>query len=79
MGWPLTPESLYYGVKFYAERYKQPIVITENGAAFDDWACLDGKVHDPQRSDFIARYLKELKGIKSELKGTDLINLGLKK
>lgn len=61
LGWPLTPEALYYGVKFYAERYKQPIVITENGAAFDDWVCLDGKVHDPQRADFIARYLKELK------------------
>jgi beta-glucosidase len=60
LGWPLTPEALYYGVKFYAERYKQPIVITENGMAAHDWVSLDGKVHDPNRIDFLHRYLLEL-------------------
>ena len=25
-----------------------------------DWAALDGKVHDPQRIDYVARHLREL-------------------
>lgn len=60
-GWPVTPASLYWGPKFLYERYKKPIVITENGMANIDWVALDGKVHDPQRIDFLQRYLRELK------------------
>lgn len=26
-----------------------------------DWVSLDGQVHDPQRIDFLERYLRELK------------------
>lgn len=58
--WPVTPESLYWGPKFFYERYGKPIVITENGLGLSDWPQLDGKVHDPQRIDFLTRYLKEL-------------------
>lgn len=58
--WPVTPAALYWGPKFYAERYNQPIVITENGVAVTDWVALDGGVHDPQRIDFLQRYLREL-------------------
>jgi len=61
MGWPLTPEALYWGPRFLFERYKLPIVITENGMANCDWVHLDGKVHDPQRIDFLKRYLREYK------------------
>ena len=32
-------------------------MITENGMAGMDWVCLDGKVHDLQRIDFLNRYL----------------------
>lgn len=61
MEWRVTPEALYWGPRFLFERYKLPIVITENGMANCDWVHRDGKVHDPQRIDFIARYLSELK------------------
>lgn len=57
MKWPVTPEMLYYGPKFYYERYKLPILITENGLSSMDWVNLDGKVHDPNRIDFLKRYL----------------------
>lgn len=60
MTWHVLPEALYWGPKFIYERYKLPIVITENGMANCDWVALDGKVHDPQRIDFTARYLREL-------------------
>ena len=60
MGWPVTPEALYWGPKFLYERYRKPILITENGMASHDWVQLDGKVHDPQRIDYMKRYLREL-------------------
>lgn len=59
--WPVTPDCLYWGPKFLYERYKKPILITENGMANNDWINLDGKVHDPQRIDFMNRYLLDLR------------------
>lgn len=59
--WKVIPEALYWGPKFLNERYKKPVYITENGMAAHDTVSLDGKVHDPNRIDFIHRYLKELK------------------
>ena len=59
--WNVTPESLYWGPKFLHERYKLPLYITENGLSNIDWVSNDGKVHDPQRIDFLGRYLSELK------------------
>jgi beta-glucosidase len=59
--WPVTPDSLYWGPKFFWERYKLPIVVTENGMSGADWVSLDGKVHDPQRIDFLQRYLLSLR------------------
>jgi len=61
MEWQVIPEALYWGPRFLWERYKLPIVIAENGMANCDWIHLDGKVHDPQRIDFLTRYLSELK------------------
>lgn len=59
--WPVTPEALYWGPRFFWERYHLPIVITENGMSGADWVHLDGRVHDPHRIDFTARYLSELR------------------
>lgn len=59
IGWPLTPSVLYWAPKFYYERYGKPIMITENGMASHDWVCVDGKVHDSYRIDYLTRYLRE--------------------
>lgn len=59
--WTISPESLYWGPRFLYERYHTPVVITENGMANTDLVSLDGKVHDPQREDYIRRYLGELR------------------
>ncbi|OGJ89793.1 MAG: beta-glucosidase [Candidatus Raymondbacteria bacterium RifOxyA12_full_50_37] len=59
--WLVLPSALYYGPKFIYDTYKLPIYITENGMSNRDIVSLDGKVHDPQRIDFLTRYLKELK------------------
>jgi beta-glucosidase len=59
MNWRVAPRSLYWGPRFLYERYGLPVVVTENGMANCDWVHLDGKVHDPQRIDFLKRYLRE--------------------
>lgn len=66
MDWEVTPDALYWGPKFFYERYKLPIVITENGMANCDWVHSDGKIHDPQRIDFVGKYLKEYKRANDE-------------
>ncbi len=58
--WPITPEALRWGPRFYYERYKLPFYITENGMSAHDVVSLDSKVHDPNRIDFLNRYLNEL-------------------
>ena len=58
--WPVTPECLQWGPKFLFERYGLPIYITENGMSAHDVVSIDGKVHDPNRIDFLNRYLLEL-------------------
>ncbi len=60
MGWHVVPESLYWGPRLLAERYKLPIVITENGMSGHDWVSPDGKVHDPYRIEFTRQYLAAL-------------------
>jgi beta-glucosidase len=56
----VVPAALQWGPRFYWERYRLPIVVTENGLSGCDWIALDGRVHDPQRIDFMERYLGEL-------------------
>jgi beta-glucosidase len=60
MGWPVWPEAIYWGLRFLWERYRLPLVVTENGMPNTDWPHLDGCVHDPQRIDFLSRYLLQV-------------------
>jgi beta-glucosidase len=59
--WPVTPEALYWGPKLFYERYRLPLVITENGMSNIAWVSTDGKVHDPQRIDYLRRHLLQLR------------------
>ena len=61
LSWDVFDDALEWGIKHYTKRYKLPMYITENGLSCHDWVSLDGKVHDPNRTDFLHRYLKGLK------------------
>ena len=61
IGWFICPEALYYGPKWLFERYKVPMVVTENGLSSHDWVSTDGCVHDPQRIDYTRRYLQQFR------------------
>ena len=59
--WPVTPQVMRYGSRWLYRRYHLPMYITENGQSCNDRIFLDGKVHDPDRIDFLHRYLLELR------------------
>lgn len=60
-GWTITPDALYWAAKFLTERYHTPFIVSENGMSCHDAVSLDGRVHDPNRQDYLHRYLRGLK------------------
>lgn len=64
--WPVTPECFYWGVKFLYDRYQMPLYITENGMSCHDDVSLDGKVHDPNRQNFLDLYISALQKANDE-------------
>ncbi len=64
--WPVTPECLYWPMRFMAERYGKPLYISENGMSSHDWISMDGKVHDASRVDLMHRYLLNLRRADNE-------------
>ncbi len=61
MNWNVTPEALYWGPKFLYERYQTPFIISENGMSAHDMISADGGVHDPNRIDYLRRYISAYK------------------
>jgi len=59
MDWVVTEKVMYWSAKFVYERYGKPIMIGENGIANLDWVDVNGKVCDPNRIDYISRYVKQ--------------------
>ncbi|MZE78844.1 GH1 family beta-glucosidase [Streptomyces xinghaiensis] len=58
MGWPVDPTGLYHLLmSFTADFPGLPLVIAENGAAYDDRPGPDGTVHDPERIAYLHRHL----------------------
>jgi beta-glucosidase len=58
MGWGIEPHGLTeLLVRLDREYPKVPLYITENGAAFDDYADPEGRVEDLERVDFLRAHL----------------------
>ncbi|MGZ0213216.1 MAG: GH1 family beta-glucosidase [Actinomycetales bacterium] len=56
MGWNIAPDGLEELLVDLGERFPDlPLMITENGAAFDD-EVTDGRVHDSERVDYLNRH-----------------------
>ena len=64
--WPVTPDCFYWGVKFIYDRYRLPLFITENGMSCHDDVSLDGRVHDPNRQNFLDMYISALQKANDE-------------
>ncbi len=57
----IAPLAPYWAARFQTERYQLPLVFSENGYCNTDFVHLDGAVHDPQRIDYVRRYLRGIK------------------
>ncbi|MGQ4513328.1 GH1 family beta-glucosidase [Streptomyces sp. DW26H14] len=61
MGWGIDPTGLYDLLVRVGREYPDlPVVITENGAAFDDRIGADGLVDDPERIAYLRGHLSEV-------------------
>lgn len=57
MGWNIAPDGLEDLLLSLHEQFPdQPLMITENGAAFDDVVSPDGSIDDAQRVDYLRRH-----------------------
>lgn len=61
MDWPITPDALYWAVRFCQERYGLPVLVAENGMANIDFRMPGDLVHDQQRIQYLKGYLNGLK------------------
>ncbi len=66
MGWEINPESFYRIIKQFASYPNiKNIMITENGAAFND-KLINGAVHDQERIAYFNAYLSAMLKAKNE-------------
>ena len=62
LGWPIDPDGFYDCLMHLKKTYPHlpPIIITENGAVFDDTLDKNGTCHDPKRIAFLKDYIAAL-------------------
>ena len=66
MGWEISPEGMYNILTQFSQYTGiREIIITESGAAFED-NCVDGRVHDIERTNFFKQYLFNILRAKRE-------------
>ncbi len=59
MGWNIEPAGMTDLLLSLRAAYPdQPLMITENGAAFDDEVAPDGRVHDPRRVSYLHDHIE---------------------
>ncbi|MEU5049950.1 GH1 family beta-glucosidase [Streptomyces sp. NPDC021096] len=59
MDWSVDPTGLYdLLMRFTREAPGLPLIVTENGAAYDDKPGADGTVHDPERIAYLHAHLE---------------------
>lgn len=68
MGWEVDPSGIYRILKQFGQ-YGKPIIVTENGVAYED-IVEDNKVHDTKRIQFFEDYL--LNVLKAKNEGVDI-------
>jgi beta-glucosidase len=65
MDWEVYPQSIYAMLeKFNAYKGINKIIITENGAAFEDF-LVNGEIHDVERLDYLKSYLQQVQRAKT--------------
>lgn len=59
-GWQIDPEGLRYSLNWFADMYRLPLFIVENGFGAIDQLGEDGVVHDTYRIEYLKAHIKEM-------------------
>ncbi|MDO4520972.1 MAG: family 1 glycosylhydrolase, partial [Erysipelotrichaceae bacterium] len=62
----IDPEGLYNGMRKIYERYRLPMIVTENGMAVSEALDEEGKIHDSYRIDYLSRHIAEVRRLCEE-------------
>ena len=65
MGWEVHPEAMYHMLKKFHDYGIKKIMITENGAAFDD-KVIGESIHDEERTNYLKANLEQALRAKNE-------------
>ncbi len=65
MNWEVYPECMYEMLKKYSAYNIKELVVTENGAAFND-KISDGIVHDVERTQYLQKHIQQVLRAKNE-------------
>ena len=60
-GWTIDPQGFRYTLRKVYDRYRLPILVTENGIGASDMLEKDKKIHDTYRISFYETHLKAMK------------------
>jgi len=58
--WTIDPDGMEYLLRDIYERYRIPMMITENGIGARDMLEADGRIHDDYRIDYWKKHLKAI-------------------
>ena len=59
-GWEIDPVGLRVTYREIYERYRLPLLITENGLGGFDQVADDGAIHDDYRIDYLAKHIEQI-------------------
>lgn len=60
-GWSIDPQGFLHTMRMMWERYRLPLMVTENGLGAYDTVEEDGSIHDQYRINYIRAHLEQLK------------------
>lgn len=58
--WEIDPSSIRYMLRYIWDHYQLPMMITENGYGEHEHVAEDGKVHDPERINFLREQIRNV-------------------
>lgn len=59
--WPIDPIGLRVTANQIYDRYRLPLLITENGLGQEDTLTEDGKIHDQYRIDYLEAHIEQMR------------------
>lgn len=62
----IDPIGLSVGMRKIYNRYRLPMIVTENGMAYSETLGQDGCIHDPYRIDYLRQHIEQLRELIGE-------------